>query len=157
MAVGIYATKDAMLARFGNSELVQASNLDLPVGPDPMAIDDNVLNAVMSEANSMVDGYIQAKYRLPLNPVPPSLTAKACDIARFTLWKSRASERVLEGYNNAIAFLKDIARGLVALGPTATTEAPTVAIGAKSYVDPDEPEMSTGNMNDYRFPSGGLC
>ena len=150
MSVGTYATQQAMEDRFGELELIEATNLEMD---NTGAIVTDVLDAALDEANSMVDGYVQAKYTLPLAAISPALVGHACAIARYLLWKNRASERVLAGYESAIAWLRDLSRGLVSLGPSASADAPTPSVGP-TYEESDyDPVMTIGNLQDYTNPT----
>ena len=150
MAVGTYATQAEMVARYGTEELVQATNLEID---NTGAIVTAVLDAALDEANSLADSYVQAKYTLPLGSVSPALIGQACALARYLLWKNRASDRVFAGYESAISWLKDVAKGVVSLGPTATEDAPTAAVGP-TYSESDvDPTNTLSNLYDYTNPS----
>lgn len=74
---------------------------------------------VENAAAGLVDGYLAAKYTLPLVVVPEMLRGWAADITRFRLWDEKAPEEVRRRYEDAIAQLRDLARGLIALPPGA--------------------------------------
>ena len=104
----VYATLADLTARVDAAELTQVTNgID---GPDPTRVAD-----ALTAAASIVDGYVAASYRLPLDPVPPLLVEIACDIARRRLWRSTPTEDVLKRHDEAIARLKDIASGKLKL------------------------------------------
>lgn len=153
MAIGIYATQAEMINRYGTEELIQATNLEIE---NTGAIVLAVLNSALSEANSMIDGYLQVKYSLPLIENPPSIVGVACNLARFILWKNKPSERVLSGYESAIAFLKDVARGIVSLGMTSTLGAP-ISNALKPIISESEvpAKMTLESLSDYIDPTLG--
>jgi len=75
---------------------------------------------IENEAASLVDGFLAAKYTLPLVSVPAMVQALTADVARYRLWDERAPEEVRRRYDDALAQLRDIARGLISLPPDAT-------------------------------------
>lgn len=106
-----YATAAELDARFGAEELVARTDRLGAGVPDAAAI-----ARALADAEAEIDGYVAARYRLPLPAVPPVLTRIACDIARYRLWQDAASEEVRERYQDARRLLEAIARGLVSLG-----------------------------------------
>ncbi len=129
-----YSTKQNLIDRFGATELQQLTDrTNIP----PSTIDDIVLGEALSDADALLDSYIAKRYSLPLDPVPSILTRMSGDIARFYLYGKRADKdgEVERAYKEAMAWAKDVARGLVELeqagqpaeqtgGGTIRTEAP---------------------------------
>lgn len=70
-------------------------------------------------AASLAEGYIGAKYALPLAAVPPVLKGWVLDITRYRLWEERAPDEVRRRYEDALGQLRDLARGVLALPPGA--------------------------------------
>jgi phage gp36-like protein len=64
--------------------------------------------------------------------VPQIITYISCDITRFMLWDDNAPEEVRNRYNDAIARLKDIAKGMMKL-PSTTVLAPDNPSGGVDY------------------------
>lgn len=67
-------------------------------------------------AAGTIDGYISTRYTLPLATVPTTLTAYSLDIVRYRLWDNKAPEEVRQRYEDALAWLRDVAKGLAGLG-----------------------------------------
>ncbi|MBI1321334.1 MAG: DUF1320 domain-containing protein [Candidatus Hydrogenedens sp.] len=105
-----YATADDLATAFGQAELVDRCDLD----NDGIA-DAAMIAGSLADAAAVTDGYLTGRYTLPLSPVPPLLRRLCCDIARWYYWGSGATERVRQGYQDAIATLRDIAAGKVEL------------------------------------------
>ena len=74
---------------------------------------------IENEAASLVDGYLAARYTLPLVNVPAMVQALTADVARYRLWDERAPEEVRRRYEDALAQLRDLSRGLITLPPDA--------------------------------------
>lgn len=122
-----YATLQDLIDRFGAEELIQRTDrTNLP----PTTIDATVVAAAIADAEALVDGYIAKAYRLPLAEVPPVLTRMVADIARYYLLGEVAAKDTpaARAYEQAISWLRDVARGVVAL-VQASTDAPAPQSG----------------------------
>jgi phage gp36-like protein len=112
-----YCTKQNLIDRFGEGELIQLTDRT-----GAGVINDTVLNQAIGDADGEINGYLAGRYTLPLASVPPVLTQKACDIARFFLYDEAVLDIVKTRYDNAIAWLKLVANGTVSLGLDGTGE-----------------------------------
>lgn len=103
----VYATLADMQARFRPEQLLQLSDWD-----GTGAIDQARIEQAIATAGTKIDGYVAAKYgdRSAL-PVPPLLTALACDIAFYELHRGTAPEGVEKKHKAAIDMLREIERG----------------------------------------------
>lgn len=107
-----YCTQTDLIERFGENEL-----LDLASDDTGLAIDTPVVEGAIADASGEIDGYVSAAgYTVPLSNVPRIITAYACDIARYRLSDDRATEQVTKRYNDAVKFLRSVAKGEVRLG-----------------------------------------
>lgn len=109
-----YAVSQDLVDRFGSTELEQLTDrTNVP----PSTIDAVVVSRALVDADGVIDGYIGKQYALPLNVVPPVLVKVAADLARYFLHGEAADKDsiVTRNYNNAIAWLKDVAKGLVSI------------------------------------------
>lgn len=99
---------------------------------DPEAL-QNVVDQAIEDADSTVDGYSSKVYTVPFNPVPAKVKSLSVDISVYNLFSKRVDAsggEVLEGvkkrYDDAIAFLKDVAKGNAridgAIVPTTNTK-----------------------------------
>ena len=108
-----YAGYDDMLERFGRLELLQLTDID----PD-MPIDEpdaGMVEQALVDATELVNGYVAGRYTVPLNPVPDPVRRWTCIIARYYLHKDTPPERIEKAYVDAVAALKDVAKGLIIL------------------------------------------
>lgn len=132
-----YATAADLYQRFDESEI---SALASRGGGEGVSSFD-VIDAALVGADNLIDGYVSAQYALPLATTPPLLTDLACVIARYRLWKDRASEQVRLDYEDAISTLKRIAGGTVRLpvasGGTAAAQG-AIAVYGRAQVFTDE-------------------
>lgn len=106
-----YVTLQGLIDRFGERELIQLTDRTKPAA----AIDVDVVARAIVDAGAEIDSYLTKIYTLPLAAVPPVLEKKAADIARYFLHGKSVDKdgAVAVAYRDAIAWLRDVARGLV--------------------------------------------
>lgn len=129
----IYASKAAMVARFGNREITELTDR---ADPPANIIDDDNLGIGMSDADAMIS---QALLTAGLTVVPTAvapavLVSIACDIARFRLSNLPIVPRgethpVERRYNLAVAQLTAIAEGRMDVPGTILIAADDIATG----------------------------
>lgn len=129
----MYVTADVMRERFGDQELIELTDNREPY---INAINFDKLNAALSEANSEIDGYVQVRYKLPLQIIPPYLVAIGCHIARYHLCTMVVTENdpIKIRYNDAIKTLKAISKGDVALGGSPAGESAPIETSANNVI-----------------------
>ena len=106
-----YVTKQELISRFGEEELIQLTDR-----AGAGVIDDQVLDRAIADADAEIDGYLGSRYSLPLSVIPASLNRIAADIARYYLYEDAATEHVRQRYEDAVRFLRAISEGKVSLG-----------------------------------------
>ena len=118
-----YAIQQDLVDRFGELELLQLTDrTNMP----PSTVDDVVVGRALTDADAVINGYVGKKYSLPLSPVPEVLTKIACDLAWFYLHGEAATKDgiVARRADAAISWLKDVAKGLVAIDQDGEEPAP---------------------------------
>lgn len=125
--MGHYAATADLVARFGESELIQLSDR---LGDGVM--DAAVINQALADAGAVIDGHLAGLYTLPLAPVPAILVGYACDLARERLYKDAAPETVGRRADDARRFLVLAGQGKIALG----AQPPLAALGGPAYSTP---------------------
>ncbi|MDO0944655.1 gp436 family protein [Chromohalobacter israelensis] len=106
-----YVDQQALIERFGTDEL-EAIAADGQGG-----VDADTVQRACSDAEAEIDARLNgAGYTTPLAPVPASIAAHAADIARYRLYDDQVSEAVSKRYDDAIRFLRSVARGEIKLG-----------------------------------------
>jgi len=138
-----YATEDDLIHRAGISEITQIADRN-----GDMIIDPEVIAAALSHADATINGYVGAKYDLPLLFVPDLLRTWAVSIARHVLHRDGAPDHVATDYKDAITGLKDVARGLIAL-PDVAGNTPASAAGVHIACAPPE-VFSARNLRGWR-------
>ena len=84
-----YATQSDLEERFGPQELAQLTDRVDGLMPDPA-----VIARALADAEAEIDGYLAARYTVPLSAVPAVLVRLTCDIARYRLYDDRVTEAV---------------------------------------------------------------
>ncbi|WP_439471337.1 gp436 family protein [Brevundimonas sp.] len=108
----MYATLDHLKTLCGDEELIQLTDrADPPSGQ----IDVVVVTAALGAATNEIDGYVAAQYALPLASTPPLLQTLACDIARYRLYTTAATDQVRQRYEDAVKALTNISKGVIKL------------------------------------------
>lgn len=106
----MYAALDDLIERAGDVEIRSIADRDR----DGIA-DSAVIEAALQDADNLVNTYIGAKYPVPLASTPPIVRTWATSIARYVLHRNGAPDHVEADYKDAIAALKDVARGTATL------------------------------------------
>ena len=114
-----YATEQDLIDRFGTDELLEIADRD-----DDQVIDTTVVAKALEDAGELIDGYVGKRYDLPLSSTPPRLVKLAADIARYFLYKDSPTEAVEKAYDDAVAFLRDVAAGKAVLDISGSEPAP---------------------------------
>jgi len=132
-----YAVVSDMIARFGESEMIQLTYVAAE-GDDGPAVNAATIDLALESASGQMDMYLGARNALPLTTITQGqaseLTRLCCDIARYRLWNDQASDEVRIRYQDAIGVLEMIAKGTLPLqtGEQASDPAPSTAVGAFS-------------------------
>lgn len=107
-----YATVADLVAAFGEVEIIQLTDR-AGLG----TVDDAVAQEALDRASSEADSYLEARYPVPLGSAPKALVATVCDIARYRLsgGDSPETDPIASRYKLAVAWLRDISRGLASL------------------------------------------
>lgn len=110
-----YCSQSDLLTMISQEELAEltAETGDLP---DPL-----VVNEAIARADAEIDAYLGSRYSVPLSPTPPRIKALAVDMAIYHLYSRRSVAPPVrrEKYEAAIAFLKEVAAGTLALAESA--------------------------------------
>lgn len=132
----MYATLQHLIYAFGEAELVQLTDREAAGDYDAV-----VINRALADADELINSYLIERYTLPLPATPQVVIARACDIARFRLYKDAPSEEVRKRYEEAVTWLRDVVAGKAGLGfpdssqqpGDATHRAPRVGQAASGF------------------------
>lgn len=122
----MYATPADVAARYPARDLAQLTS------PDGLVTDDAVLATALAGASAIIDGYLSARYPLPLAAPPAILGELAVDIALYRLMVNRREDDIADArarYEDAIKWLSKLAEGKIDLPP------------GSASADPDAPSL----------------
>ena len=143
-----YATAQDIVDLYGADFLLliarRGDENDLSGPLTSAAIDD-----ALAQASSQADSYIGARYPVPVRPVPMVLQRAVIDMACHQLAATAdvMTEQIRQRYEDALAWLKDVAAGRAALG---TDEAGAAAGDAAAGGNPDEALIASRPPVDWR-------
>lgn len=125
-----YCAKADLVKRFGDREISDLLDRD-----NDGAEDTRALESAISDADALIDGYLSARYAVPLSSVPALIVSISCDLTRYKLWDDRAPEEVRKRYQDALSQLRDISKGVLSLPSTSTTASSD--LGGIEYTEGD--------------------
>jgi len=104
-----YCSQDDLLTMIPAAELAE---LTTESGDTP---DAAVVAEAIDKAASEIDAYLALRYDLPLAATPPQVKNLAVDLALYHLYSRRSVAPAVrqKKYEAAVAFLKEVAAGLV--------------------------------------------
>ncbi len=107
-----YCTIDQLQARYGLPLLLQVSDRG---DTFPTVPDETIFDRAIADADALIDGYLAARYALPLVSVPALLIDLSQVIAIYKAHPSVAAEKIRKDYEDALKQLKAIAAGEISL------------------------------------------
>jgi phage gp36-like protein len=110
-----YINRAGLEERFGATEIEQLVDDDQDGTEEAGEVE--AVDRACTDASRLIDGYLAARYTLPLVSTPELVVGWAADIARYRLWDDAAPEEVRRRYEDALAQLKLLAEGKIALPP----------------------------------------
>lgn len=116
-----YATVDDLISLFSESEMLELSDRERTGN-----VNVQVVNVAIDDSVSLINSFLAARYDLPLSSPPTVLKRICADIARHFLYDNQVPEAVEKKKDDAMMFLKAVAKGDVSLGLNIENE---VALG----------------------------
>ena len=117
----MYATVKDLVLRIGEFQAIQLTDRDREG-----VVNESVLTIALSDSTSQIDGYLSARYRLPLPTIPQNLTRICCDLTRYR-------------YKLSLKELEDLAAGKISLG-----------------IDIEDEQQSDGNVVMFTNPNNRI-
>lgn len=117
-----YTSKAQVVVRWGTNEVTLSADRD----PQDGVPEDAAIEAACADASSLMDSYLaRGGYDTPVDPVSPALVEKATDIAIYLLSQGTGAltDEKRRRYEDAIAWLREIAEGKTAELPDAPADA----------------------------------
>ncbi len=130
-----YATLDQLKDRFGTGMLVHLTDREeVPSG----MVDPAVVARALADTDAVIDGYLAARYQLPLGDTPALLADIAQIIAIWKLHRFEPDPKIAKDYEGALRSLRDVATGTIRLAIAGVEPVGKGGSGAK-FADRDRP------------------
>ncbi|MBN9078193.1 MAG: hypothetical protein BGN87_06245 [Rhizobiales bacterium 65-79] len=139
-----YCTLQNLTDRYGERLLVEISDRGESASD---TIDEALISRAIADADALIDGYLAARYKLPLSTTPAIVTDLSQAIAIYKAHARVADEKIAEDYRTALKTLRDIANGLVKLDVDGVEPAASGASEVRTN-NPERP-LSAATMKGY--------
>ena len=141
-----YCTQQDLIDLFDAELLMQLTDR---TNTPASAIDETTVAKNLVAATETVNGYLAKRYKLPLSVVPAMLVKVTADIGLYYLYGDRIDDKspARIAYKDAIAWLKDVAAGIVRLD--AEGNAPAQAGGGQISVSAPEREFTRNSLKSF--------
>lgn len=103
-----YATQAQLEDRYGAKLLGQLTDRGQPTTGQ---VDAEVVERALLDTDATIDGYLAARYHLPIASVPKLLVDVAEVVAIYKLHRRAPDDKITADYRDAIKTLQDIAAG----------------------------------------------
>lgn len=108
----MYVTEADLVTHYG-ADLIQS--LTDRATPPAGAIDSGVVATAIAGAAAVIDGWLAARYRLPLDPPQPLVADIARAIAIYRLHSYKPDEKIEAEYRDALRQLQALSQGTMRL------------------------------------------
>ena len=139
-----YCTQAQLVERYGAPMLIDLTDRD---DPPAGAIDTDVVDRALADADAMIDGYLLGRYALPLAETPALLTDLAQAVAVYKLHRNVVSDKVQRDYDQALRTLRDIAQGTIRLAVAGAEPEGSGASGVRTL--DRERDMTPDNLKGF--------
>lgn len=140
-----YLTTTEYEARFGTAEAIRLTDRD-----QSGTVNSDDIAAALTDASATVDGYVGARYAVPLSPVPEIIVRITADLARERLHDDSPTDQVTRRADQARKDLEAIAKGIMVL-PVEDTLVAATAIDVPDYETGDNLfDTSSATVDTYR-------
>lgn len=139
-----YTDLARLTARYGAAMLLRATDrAEDATG----TIDAAVVQKACDDATALIDGYLAARYALPLVTVPPLIAAVAEDVAIWRLHPYETDPKLRADYEAALRTLRDIGTGIIRL-PAPGLDLPGTGGTGAQYTDRERP-LTADNLKGF--------
>lgn len=142
-----YCSIDQLTVRYG-AAMLQALSDRAELAPVTPAIDLDLFNRAISDADARIDGYLLGRYALPLVTPPALLVDLSQRIAIYNAHGQVAVEKIRLDYEDALKTLKEIASGVIRLS-IAGVEAPSSGLSGEVRTNDPERPLTADTMRGY--------
>lgn len=139
-----YATQTQLSDRYGTRMLVALTDRgETATG----VVDTDVVAHALADSDAQIDGYLAARYSLPLAATPALVSDLAQVIAIWKLHPYSPDDKIRKDYDDALRVLRDIADGRVKLDLAGIEPAGSGA-GGVTITDRERP-LTADNLKGF--------
>lgn len=139
-----YATQQDLIDRFGEGMLLGLTDRATPPAG---LIDTGVVTKALADTDAVINGYIRARYVVPLADVPPQIADIAASIAIWKLHPYKPDDKIAEDYRDALKALREISAGIITLEVAGVI--PETIGGTGAQVTDRERPLTAENLKGY--------
>jgi phage gp36-like protein len=140
-----YASLAQLIDRVGEPMLIDLTDRgEVATGAIVVAVVDRAL----ADADALIDGYLAARYQLPLAVTPALITDVAQAVALWKLHVTTPEDKIKLDYDAALKTLREIAQGLIRL-PDAQGLEPASSGASGVIVTDRERPFTADNMKGF--------
>lgn len=135
---------DIMPARISEQDLLQLTS-------ENETVVQSVIDDAIEAADAEINSYCAVRYAVPFSSVPLRIKNLSADMAVYYLFKKRAAtvgmpDPIRESYEDAIAYLKDVSKGIASLG---IDPAPTAQSSSNVRFNSNERQFTKSTLNNF--------
>jgi phage gp36-like protein len=106
-----YCTIDELKNKYTEQKIIELSS-------EGEAVDNDVINECIADADAEINGYVQKVYSTPLDPIPRLIKKLSLNLTIANLYERRNidDEAISKLKNNAVQLLNRISKKSVSLG-----------------------------------------
>ena len=86
-------------------------------------VESNAVSDAINDASAEIDSYLAVRYAMPLSGIPITVKRACVDISMYRLAGNKTTEEAEKRYLRAVAWLRDVSKGLAGLGDVADDSA----------------------------------
>ncbi|MFD1342884.1 gp436 family protein [Litorisediminicola beolgyonensis] len=140
-----YITLSELIDRYGERRIVDLTDRgDLSTG----VIDADTVARAIADTDAVIDGYLAAKYALPLAETPPMIADLAQAICIYKLHSYEPDGKVQADYEQALKMLAQISSGTIRI-PGASGIEPATTGGSGARVTDRERPMTEASLKGF--------
>lgn len=141
-----YATLSGIADRLDPATLLQLADVD----GDGIA-DQNVIDAVIADADGLINGLLGNVYMVPIEPVPPVIREHSCTIAIYRLHLYRSVEPTIWGdaFRQSLTFLGMVGEGKAVIDGLAARPAPSSSITGATGFSSEERKFGRTKLGEW--------
>lgn len=139
-----YVTLAQLIERYGEPALVAVTDVaEFATG----VVNEAKVARAIADADAVIDGYLVRKYALPLAEAQPLLVKIAGSLVFYDLHTFQPDEKIVNEQKLALAMLRDIAAGTVAL--TVAGLEPDNVGGSGARITDRDRQLTQDNMKGF--------